>query len=93
MNVIGFTQRGAIEAEVDGVLWVIPDDPANRHRQMIMEWEAKGNTIPAYEPPEQILEQDTRSPTEKLVQFLQANPDVAVLIKEGTMNDKDHRTT
>jgi hypothetical protein len=22
----------------------------NRHRQMIAEWEAAGNTIPAYEP-------------------------------------------
>lgn len=24
----------------------VPDDPANRHRQIIADWEAEGNTIP-----------------------------------------------
>jgi hypothetical protein len=37
-----------IEAEIDGVLMMVPDDMANRHRRMIAEWEADGNVIAPY---------------------------------------------
>lgn len=50
MDIHGYTEKGSISATIDGVLMTVPDDPANRHRQMITEWEAQGNTIPAYEP-------------------------------------------
>lgn len=51
MNILGFTEGGSIRVEIDSVEMFVPDDMANRHRQMIAEWEAAGNTIPAYEPP------------------------------------------
>ena len=51
MNIYGYMESGAISATIDGILMTVPDDPANRHRQMIAEWEAEGNTIPAYVPP------------------------------------------
>lgn len=51
IEVHGYTENGSIEATIEGVRWVVPDDPSNRHRQMIAEWEAEGNTIPPYEPP------------------------------------------
>ena len=51
MQVHGYTEFNLIEATIDGLLMTVPDDPANRHRQMIAEWEAEGNTIPAYVPP------------------------------------------
>lgn len=35
---------------------IVPDDMANRHRQMIAEWEALGNTIQPYAPPPPTLE-------------------------------------
>lgn len=51
MIVHGYTASGAIDATLDGVRMTIPDDMANRHRQMIAEWEKAGNEIPAFEPP------------------------------------------
>ena len=56
MDIHGYTESGSISATIDGILMTVPDDPANRHRQMIAEWEfdAEGNrvnTIPAYVPP------------------------------------------
>lgn len=53
MNVIGYTESGAILVIFDGDenASMVPDNMANRHRVMIAEWEAAGNTIPAYEPP------------------------------------------
>jgi hypothetical protein len=51
MEIHGYTETGAIEATIDGVRLTVPDDMANRHRQMVAEWEAAGNTIPAWEPP------------------------------------------
>lgn len=51
MEVHGYTQTGAIEVTIDGILMVVPDVPDNRHRQMIAEWEAEGNMIPPYVPP------------------------------------------
>lgn len=49
MNVIGFTEGGSIRVELDGVEMNVPDDMSNRHRQLVAEWEAAGNTIRAYE--------------------------------------------
>jgi hypothetical protein len=53
MNVLGYTESGAIRVIFDGDEneSFVPDDMANRHRQMIAEWEAAGNVIPAFEPP------------------------------------------
>lgn len=52
MEIHGFTESGSIDATIEGDRMTVPDDMANRHRQMIAELEALGNTIPAYEPPE-----------------------------------------
>lgn len=54
MNVLGYTESGAIRVILDGEESEIgvPDDMGNRHRQMIAEWEAEGNTIPPYLAPE-----------------------------------------
>lgn len=57
MEIHGFTESGSIDVTIDGVRMMVPDDPANRHRQMIAEWEFdedgnRVNTIPAYVPPE-----------------------------------------
>lgn len=46
------TADGGIEATIDGVRMTVPDDLANRHRQMLAEWEAEGNTIAPYVEPE-----------------------------------------
>jgi len=46
-----YTESGSIIAVIDGVQMSVPDDMANRHRQMLVEWEAEGNTIEPYVPP------------------------------------------
>ena len=53
MNVLGYTESGMIRVILDGDEGesFVPDDMGNRHRQMIAEWEAAGNTIPPYESP------------------------------------------
>lgn len=51
MIIHGYTRFGFIEATIDGLRVTVPDDMANRHRQMIADWEKAGNTIPAYSPP------------------------------------------
>lgn len=51
MIVYGYTKDGSIRIEIDGTEMFVPDDMGNRHRQMVAEWEADGNTIPAYVPP------------------------------------------
>ncbi len=51
MQVHGRTSAGIIDATIDGVRMLVPDDMTNGHRQMIAEWEAAGNTIPTFEPP------------------------------------------
>lgn len=48
---VRYTEAGYIAAFIDGEEWTVPDDMANRHRQMIAEWEAAGNAISAYEAP------------------------------------------
>lgn len=55
MDIHGYTESGSISATIDGITMSIPDDPANRHRQMIAEWEALGNTVPAYQPPAAVM--------------------------------------
>lgn len=52
MQVHGYNQYGAIRITVDECEAVVPDDMENRYRQMIAEWEAEGNEIPPYVPPE-----------------------------------------
>ena len=47
----GFTQSGSIEISLGGQPMGVPDDPENRHRQMIAEWEAQGNTIAGFVGP------------------------------------------
>lgn len=42
---------GAIDATIDGVRMIVPDDPANSHWQRIAAWEAEGNSTPPYVPP------------------------------------------
>lgn len=51
MEIHGYTQLGSIDATIDGIRMTVPDDMGNRHRRMIAEWEAEGNTIQPYEPP------------------------------------------
>jgi len=51
MEIHGYTQTGVIHATIDGIRMTVPDDMANRHRQMIAAWEEEGNTIPAFEAP------------------------------------------
>ncbi len=51
MEVHGYTEAGSIKVTIDGAHMTVPDDMANRHRQMIAEWEGAGNTIPAFDPP------------------------------------------
>lgn len=48
ITVHGHTTSGAIDATIDGQRMTVPDDMANRHRQLIASWEADGHTIPAY---------------------------------------------
>jgi hypothetical protein len=50
-EVIGYTSTGQIEALIEGLIWFVPDEESNRHRQMIAEWEQKGNTIPPFISP------------------------------------------
>lgn len=61
MEVLGYNESGSIGVTLNGVLMTVPDDMANRHRQMIYDWEfgppdeigqrERVNTIPPYEPP------------------------------------------
>jgi hypothetical protein len=51
MEINGYTESGSIEVTIDDQTAFVPDDTTNRHRRMIAEWEAEGNTIPPYEPP------------------------------------------
>lgn len=46
-----FTEQSSIIATIDGQEMTVPDDIGNRHRAMIAEWEAEGNTIEPYIAP------------------------------------------
>ena len=56
-----YTKSGSIIAVIDGVEMAVPDDIANRYRQMLAEWEAQGNTIEPYVPPPPTLEDYERA--------------------------------
>jgi len=56
-----YTESGSIIAVIDGVQMTVPDDMGNRHRQMLAEWEAQGNTIEPYVPPPPTLEDYERA--------------------------------
>lgn len=47
-EVIGYTKVGSIACVIDGEEYSVPDDMANRHRQMLADWVAQGNFIPPY---------------------------------------------
>lgn len=51
MEIHGYNQDGSIDVTIDDVRWTVPNDPANRHHQLIAEWVAEGNTIPPYVAP------------------------------------------
>lgn len=51
IEIHGYTATGSIEATIYGTRMTVPDDMGNRHRQMIADWEAQGNTIPTYVAP------------------------------------------
>jgi len=56
-----YTESGSIKAAIDGAKLLVPNDMSNRHRQMIAEWEAEGNTIAPYvEPPAPTPQRVTR---------------------------------
>lgn len=40
-----YTEGGEISAVIDGLQMSIPDSVGNRHRKLLAEWEAEGNTI------------------------------------------------
>jgi hypothetical protein len=61
MDIHGYTDDGQISATIDGITMMVPNDPDNRHRQMIAAWEADGNTIPAYAPPPPSVEDFQRA--------------------------------
>lgn len=46
-----YTEHGSILAVIDEQEMFVPDDMYNRHRVMIAEWEAEGNTIEPYVAP------------------------------------------
>lgn len=57
MEIHGYTETGSIDATIDGIRMTVPDATSNRHRRMIAEWEADGNTIPPYDPPAPTLDE------------------------------------
>lgn len=75
-----YTETGLVEAIIDGARVVIPQDPENRHWQILQQWIADGGEIDPYEPPAPVPEPD---PVEKLRAFFEANPDVKELILSG----------
>ncbi|SDG34355.1 hypothetical protein [Pelagibacterium luteolum] len=51
MKILGYLKNGDIDIFIGGERLIVPDVSSNRHRRMITEWEAAGNTIPPYVPP------------------------------------------
>ncbi len=64
----------------DGVVLWIPDDIRNRHRVELAAWEADGNTIQPYVPPQE-------TPVRNLDKEIDALK--AVLVKKALLTDKD----
>lgn len=46
-----YNEFGLIIAVIDGITMIVPDAMENTERQLIAEWEAKGNTITPYVAP------------------------------------------
>lgn len=44
-------EQTSITVEIDGKPFSVPNNPGNRHRQMLAEWEAEGNVIAPYVVP------------------------------------------
>ena len=44
-----YREDGCIEAMIAGVVWIVPNDPRNRHRKALAEWEAAGGEIAPHE--------------------------------------------
>lgn len=63
MEIHGFTEHGSIDATIEGARMSVPNDLSNRHRQIIAEWEAEGNTIPAYVPHTNVDQNIRNAPT------------------------------
>lgn len=55
MEVHGYLPSGCIDITFDGLRLTVPDDPENRHRQIVAEWEAEGNVIPPTVPSPQLF--------------------------------------
>ncbi|UYQ70958.1 phage tail assembly chaperone [Pelagibacterium flavum] len=51
MEIHSRLEDGSFDVSIEGRRSIVPDDPGNRHRQLIADWEAMGNTIPHYEAP------------------------------------------
>lgn len=51
-----YTRDGSIVVIISGQELIISDNMANRHRQMLAEWVAEGNTIAPYAPPKPNIE-------------------------------------
>ena len=45
-----YAQDGAITAVINGQEMTVPDDMENRHRALLVDWEAAGNVIEPYVP-------------------------------------------
>lgn len=43
---------GRIQATINGVEWVFPDNPDGIERKLVAEWEGEGNKITSYVEPE-----------------------------------------
>lgn len=56
-----YNAQGFVVAIVDGYEMTIPDDMDNRHRRMLADWEAGGNTIAPYEPPPSPTPEENRA--------------------------------
>jgi hypothetical protein len=42
-------EKQTIKVEINGETLYVPNDPENRHRQMIAAWEAKGGVIEVFQ--------------------------------------------
>ena len=56
-----YTKENDIIAIIDGIEVYVPNNMANRHRQMIKEWEDEGNTIEPYIEPVDVPQVISRS--------------------------------
>lgn len=84
-----YTEGGTILATIDGTEYFIPDDMANRHRQMIAEWEADGNTIAPYEPPVLTEDQMRESELQQDLQFLADTDYITAKLSEAMALGQD----